>query len=307
MLTLRQDQVDELTRSFFFRKLHKFLGERRRHERILAQLSDPRKCSILWRRFWEGVKSSSEKKAAITLTFVLACRYEDLSPEEMFTQALQQSIPEFFISCWMRADAIARSGMLRRFNRYREALPFAYAAEDMNTLGDAADDEDRQEKRQKEKCLTRLPDSAPKLNIALGLPEGTIQDKDLRNDDIGFRAGLYRNEADGKLILAPRDTQPNSFVDWQTNTDNGQSLDTRQCNAMRDLAKTLYKKGVRFDLAGYSKGGGQAQFAGLFSTNSQVRIFNSAGLPDHTFEGTGLDSFQPRQPGPGLLMRKVIS
>jgi|GEM_PF-810387 len=196
-------------------------------------------------------------------------------------------------SCQERAEAIITSGTLSRFNRYREALPAAYAAEDMNTLGDAADDEGRQEERQKKKCLTRLPDSAPELNRALGLPGGTIQDRDLRDDKIGFRAGLYRNEADGKLILVPRDTEPNSLADWQTNTDNGQGLGTRQYNAMRDLTKTLDKKGVRFDLAGYSKGGGQAQFAGLFATGSQVRIFNSAGLPDNALEGTGQSSFQP--------------
>jgi hypothetical protein len=62
---------------------------------------------------------------------------------------------------------------------------------------------------------------------------------------------------------------------------------------MRRLTETLVKKGVQFDLTGYSKGGGQAQFAGLFSTNSQVRIFNSAGLPDNALEGTGQSSFQP--------------
>ena len=214
------------------------------------------------------------------------------------TEALDFEIPynlpeHQHLSCWMRADAIAKSGMLRRFNRYRAALPSAYAAEDMNTLGDAADDEDRQEKRKKLRCLTRLPDSAQKLNLTLGLREGTIEDRDIRNDDTGFRAGLYRNEADGKLILVPRDTQPNSFVDWQTNTDNSQGLGTRQYRAMRDLTEKLEKKGVQFDLAGYSKGGGQAQFGGLFSKDSQVRIFNSAGLPDNALEGTGQSSFQP--------------
>ncbi len=137
------------------------------------------------------------------------------------------------------------NGTLRRFNRYREALPSAYAAEDMNTLEDAADDEDRQKKRKKQKCLTRLPDSAPELNRALGLPEGTIQDEDLRNDKTGFRAGLYRNEADGKLILVPRDTEPNSLVDWKTNTDNGQGFETKQYNTMHKLTETLNQEGVQ--------------------------------------------------------------
>jgi hypothetical protein len=62
---------------------------------------------------------------------------------------------------------------------------------------------------------------------------------------------------------------------------------------MSYLTKKLKTHGVRFDLSGYSKGGGQAQFGGLFSQDSQVYIFNSAGLPDSALEGTGLDSFQP--------------
>ncbi len=99
MLTLRQEQVDELARGYFFRKLHKFLEERCQHEVMLAQLSDPRKWDILWRRFWEEVKSS-EKMAAITLTFVLACQCEGLSPGEMLTEAMQQPNPEFFMKCF---------------------------------------------------------------------------------------------------------------------------------------------------------------------------------------------------------------
>jgi hypothetical protein len=106
MLTLRQDQVDELTRSFFFRKLHKFLVERSRHELMQAQPSDRRKWDILWRRFWEGVKSGSEKKAAITLTFVLACQCEGLSPEEMLIEAMQQARSgvfheKFLVGSWL--------------------------------------------------------------------------------------------------------------------------------------------------------------------------------------------------------------
>jgi hypothetical protein len=123
---------------------------------------------------------------------------ERLDSEIPYNLAEQQNL-----SCWMRADAIEKSGMLRRFNRYREALPAAYAAEDTNTLGDAADDEDRQKKRKRQKCLTRLPDSAPELNIALRLPEGTIKDMDLRDDDTGFRAGLYRTKRTANLSWPP--------------------------------------------------------------------------------------------------------
>jgi len=180
--------------------------------------------------------------------------------------------------CKSLAYNLENSGVLRRFNRYREAIPYAYAAADMNELGDESDNDTKREER-KEKCLTMLPESAKELNKALGLPEGTIKDKDLRDDTTGFRAAVYRSEPDGKLILVARDTQPKSLVDWKTNTDNGQGSDTDQYKSMRNLTSKLNDKGIKFDVAGYSKGGGLAQEAGLISTNSKIMVFNSAGLP----------------------------
>jgi hypothetical protein len=174
-----------------------------------------------------------------------------------------------------------------RFNSYREALPYAQAASDLNELGDGDDDKKKQLKREKA-CVSMLPvDDADKLNAELGLPKGTITDEMLRNDKTGFRAALFRDESTGKLILAGRDTQPNSLVDWQTNTRNGQGLDTPQYKAMRDLAKILKKKKVECDLSGYSKGGGLAQEAGLISKKSKVYVFNSAGLHEKSLARTG--------------------
>jgi hypothetical protein len=192
--------------------------------------------------------------------------------------------------CKSLAYHLENRGVLRRFNRYREALPYAYAAADMSELGDDSDNETKREER-KEKCLTMLPDSAKELNAALGLPEGTIKDKDLRDDTTGFRAAVYRSEPDGKLILVARDTQPQSLVDWKTNTDNGQGRDTDQYESMRNLTGKLNKKGIKFDLAGYSKGGGLAQEGGLKSTTSKVMVFNSAGLHEASLARTGQASF----------------
>ncbi len=192
--------------------------------------------------------------------------------------------------CKAKAYQLENDGVLRRFNRYREAMPFANAAEEMNSLGDENDDAKKRKKRLK-KCLTMLPETAKELNQELGLPPGTIKDKDLRNDKTGFRAAIYRSEATGKLILVARDTQPDSLVDWQTNTDNGQGRDTAQYKAMRDLTAQLKRKGVKFDIAGYSKGGGLAQEAGLISKKSIVKVFNSAGLHDASLARTGQSSF----------------
>ena len=187
--------------------------------------------------------------------------------------------------CAQRARTL--TPVVQRFDRYREALPSARAAADLNELGDKPGDEPSGKP-----CLTRLPLDAGKLNATLGLPEGKVQATDLRNDDTGFRAAVYRDEGTGKLILVPRDTQPDSLVDWQSNTRNGVGKDTPQYSAMRTLTHHLQGANEPFDIAGYSKGGGLAQEGGLVNTLSQVRVFNSAGLPDSALGWTGQASFE---------------
>ena len=186
--------------------------------------------------------------------------------------------------CAERARALAP--IVQRFDSYREALPAARAAADLNELGDKSGDEPSQKP-----CLTRLPLQADKLNAALGMKPGTIVDGDLRDDQSGFRAALYRDEGTGRLILVPRDTQPDSLVDWQANTRNGVGLDTPQYKAMRGLTRTLAANDQVFDISGYSKGGGLAQEGGLMSELSQVRVFNSAGLSEASLARTGQSDF----------------
>ncbi len=187
-------------------------------------------------------------------------------------------------NCARRAQALAP--VLKRFDRYREALPSARAAADLNELGDQPGDTPSDKP-----CLTRLPVGADGLNATLGMKPGTLKDSDLRNDDTGFRAAMYRDESTGKTILVARDTQPDSLVDWQANTRNGVGLDTPQYLAMRDLTKKLAANQQVFDIAGYSKGGGLAQEGGLVDPLAQVRLFNSAGLPDAALARTGQSSF----------------
>ena len=190
----------------------------------------------------------------------------------------------------INSDCAARARALQpvvaRFDRYREALPSARAAADLNELGDEPGDEPS-----RKPCLVRLPVRANGLNDALGMPPGTIRDEDLRNDDSGFRAALYRDEESGKTIVVPRDTQPDSLVDWQANTRNGLGQDTPQYAAMRNLTQRLTDADQAFDIAGYSKGGGIAQEGGLVNELAQVRVFNSAGLTDSSLLRTGRPSF----------------
>jgi hypothetical protein len=186
--------------------------------------------------------------------------------------------------CAQQARTLAP--VVARFDRYREALPSARAAADMNELGDKPGDQPSSKP-----CLTRLPVEGEKLSATLGLKPDAIADGDLRDDKSGFRAALYRDEGTGKLILVPRDTQPHSLVDWQANTRNGSGLDTPQYRAMRSLTKTLAANDQVFDIAGYSKGGGLAQEGGLMSPLSQVRVFNSAGLADASLTRTGQSDF----------------
>lgn len=184
-----------------------------------------------------------------------------------------------------RKRALTLGPTLRRFNRYREALPYARAANDVNELGNEPGG------THSKNCLTRLPNNADELNKELGLPPGTITDRDLRNDNTGFRAEMYRDEATGKLILVARDTQRTSLVDWQTNTRNGEGRDTDQYAAMRKLSGTLFDNKIPFDVAGYSKGGGLAQEAALINTNAQAYVFNSAGLHENSLIRTGNNDF----------------
>jgi len=184
------------------------------------------------------------------------------------------------------AKARALGPVIQRFDRYREALPSARAAADLNELGDEPGDQPSAKP-----CLTRLPVRAQGLNEALGLKAGTLSDTDLRNDDTGFRAALYRDEGTGRMILVPRDTQPDSLVDWQANTRNGLGEDTPQYRSMRGLTRKLAANDQVFDIAGYSKGGGLAQEGGLVSALSQVRLFNSAGIPAAALARTGQADF----------------
>lgn len=71
------------------------------------------------------------------------------------------------------------------------------------------------------------------------------------------------------------------------NTRNGIGKDTDQYAAMSRLTSKMSLGEQPFDIAGYSKGGGIAQEAGLLNPDAQVRIFNSAGLPDNALQWTG--------------------
>lgn len=176
-------------------------------------------------------------------------------------------------------QAAAMGGVTARFQRYDAALPGARAAQDLNALGDKND------APVKQPCLTRLPMNAAQLNKALNIDPkspGAITPDDLRKDEFGYRSALYRDESTGRVILVSRDTEPHSLVDWKTNIENGAGKRTEQYNAVSGLSQKLYRDGVQFDAAGYSKGGGLAQEAGLASPGSRVFVFNSAGLPDQS-------------------------
>lgn len=190
--------------------------------------------------------------------------------------------------CTKKAREIQTERKLKLFNDFREAIPYAHAAAAVNELGDS------NVRPTPKNCITMLPLNGKELSKELGLNPEDIRDTDLRNDGNGFRAVMFRNETTGKIILAARDTQPDSLVDWQTNTDNGQGRDTEQYQAMRRLTTLLTKlHNVQFDITGYSKGGGLAQEAGLINPNATIRVFNSAGLPPSSLARLEYDSFKP--------------
>jgi hypothetical protein len=185
-------------------------------------------------------------------------------------------------------EAASMNETAGQFQRYLSALPGARSAQDMNSLGDRADAPMNQP------GLKRLPLNAADLNKALGIDPSSpnaIEDRDLRNDTTGYRAALYQSESDGNIIMVSRDTEPHSLVDWKANIENGEGKDTKQYQAARNLAAKLHNAGKQFDVAGYSKGGGLAQEAGLVSPDSKVYVFNSAGLNSASLARTGNANF----------------
>jgi len=174
--------------------------------------------------------------------------------------------------------AVAIRPIARRLMLYTEALPFALAASDLNRLSDHPDD------GKSPQCLTMLSEDPAELAAQLGLDPRALGPTDLRDDRVGFRAAVYRSERTGGYILVARDTQRHSLVDWQTNTESGQGRETDQYRKMQLLAQKLATRGVRFDIAGYSKGGGMAQEAALYSPDSRAVVFNSAGLSQASLE-----------------------
>lgn len=202
-------------------------------------------------------------------------------------RAIQSAPQHVSVPCRQKAAQVA--GVSARMDRYNAALPGARAARDMNELGDKNGGSVNQP------CLTRLPLDAASLNKALGINPRSpfaIRDAELRNDATGYRSAVYRDEATGRYIMVSRDTDPHSLVDWKTNMENGQGVDTAQYRSVRRLSGALSKNKVPFDIAGYSKGGGLAQEAGLVSPRSQVYVFNSAGLHNASLARTGQRSFQ---------------
>jgi hypothetical protein len=60
---------------------------------------------------------------------------------------------------------------------------------------------------------------------------------------------------------------------------------------MRKLSGALADRNIAFDMAGYSKGGGLAQEAGLMNPSGKVFVFNSAGLSLESVKRTGSTDF----------------
>lgn len=190
-------------------------------------------------------------------------------------------------SCAAKAPEMAT--IADRFERYGKAIPSARAANNLNKLKDADSGDVT------EQCLERLPLNALELNRALGIDSSStnaLTSLDLRDDTTGYRTAIYRSKADGRLIVVSRDTQPDSLVDWKTNIYNGDGKHTAQYESARKMANKLNAAGVQFDIGGYSKGGGIGQEMGLLSPNSNVYVFNSAGLPKASLERTGQANFE---------------
>ncbi len=162
-----------------------------------------------------------------------------------------------------------------RLDRYNTGIIRARAAEDVYGRDDPPH------------CLEELGPDAAAINAALGMPPGTVRQSDLVDDETGYRAGIYRSQSDGSVIVAYRGTLPEMLVDWETNIQNGLGRDTAQYRQARDLAEQLAVEGVEFDITGHSKGGGMASMAATVVPGVETYTFNAAGVSPRLVEAVG--------------------
>jgi RHS repeat-associated protein len=122
-------------------------------------------------------------------------------------------------------------------------------------------------------------------------PGGWTAAKSIDDSGTGFHATLFLSET-GQAVLAFRGTDQGSVLqgvqDWYTNVTNaviGISPQYVEAAEVATWAKRQY--GDSLTIVGHSKGGGQAQFAGLV-TGTPTVAFNGAGLSPPEFVALGL-------------------
>jgi hypothetical protein len=154
-----------------------------------------------------------------------------------------------------------------------EVLPYAVLSRDVDGVGTS----------EALFGFKQVGESWEQIMLANGIDGGDVK----RFRDAGFDGRVYRHEQTGEVVIAYPPSAPlanpfseNWSKDWGTNVSEGMSATLPQYEAAMKLAEATRTKfgNVQLTLTGFSKGGGQASYAG--SVADKVVTFNGARNPD---------------------------
>jgi len=148
---------------------------------------------------------------------------------------------------------------------------------------------------------SQLPNHIQEITDEVTLNQYGLNNKDLMNDKIGFKSGLYINTETGEVTYAIAGTDGLDAQDIVTNAFQGMGFTTDSYQQGIDNAvkfdEATQEQGVRASLTGHSMGGGIAAAASE-KTGLEAKTYNAAGVHPVTVvfgEGTeNIDNYVMR-------------
>lgn len=126
------------------------------------------------------------------------------------------------------------------------------------------------------------------------------------------KVGLYENKKTGGAIVVFDGTRPLSAADWAANLAMSHGRVPDEYAEAPNIAALFKQRYKDILIAGHSKGGGIAQYAGMYAHMRSVAI-NSPGVPDAMVkrmkDSLGLEEFDSRRSNISLVMveRDLVS
>ena len=99
-MIVSQQQRRELSRGYFYTKLHDFLSARARREDLKRALKDRPAVFRVWDTLYSEMGTRPEYRAAVLLTYALCRQVEGQEHVEAVQELLAQSEPEYTAKCY---------------------------------------------------------------------------------------------------------------------------------------------------------------------------------------------------------------